>query len=299
MQHKTILARGGTVHYWIAQNENVSDCIVFTHGVTADHTMFEKQISYFSDNYAIILWDVPMHGLSRPYQQFSYRDTAEVLHSILQKENIEKTFLVGMSMGGYPSQHFADIYPNMVKGFVALDTTPLGLKYYSKSDLWWLKRVAPMAKCFPANILRKSMAWSVSASRYSYQKMLYMLKSLSKAEIIEQMRIAYEYFPIENKEVEFSFPVLILVGDKDNTGKVKAYCKEWAKQTSYTLHFIKHAKHFANGDNPEQVNKEIENFIAKTNCQGGKNAALDMVGAFTGESMILLNFAGKRDKVLY
>lgn len=135
MQHKTILSQGGTVHYWIARNDNVSDCIVFTHGVTADHTMFEKQIPYFSDNYTIILWDVPMHGLSKPYQKFTYQDTAEILHSILQKENIQKTFLVGMSMGGYPSQHFAALYPDMVKGFVALDTTPLGLKYYSKSDL--------------------------------------------------------------------------------------------------------------------------------------------------------------------
>ena len=233
MQHKTILTQGGIVHYWIARNKNVSDCIVFTHGVTADHTMFEKQIPYFSDNYAIILWDVPMHGLSRPYQQFTYQDTAEILHSILQKENIEKTFLVGMSMGGYPSQHFAAMYPDMVKGFVALDTTPLGFKYYSKSDLWWLKQVAPMAKCFTANLLRKSMAWSVSESRYSYQKMLSMLKPLSKAEIIQQMRIAYEYFIVENKDVEFSFPVLILVGEKDSTGKVKAYCKEWAL-VSYT-----------------------------------------------------------------
>ena len=274
MQHKTILAQGGMVHYWIIKNENVSDCIVFTHGVTADHTMFEKQIPYFSDNYTIILWDVPMHGLSRPYQQFNYHDTAEILHSILQKENIEKTFLVGMSMGGYPSQHFAALYPDMVKGFVALDTTPLGLKYYSKSDMWWLKKVAPMAKCFTANLLRKSMAWSISESRYSYQKMLSMLKPLSKSEIIQQMRIAYEYFIVENKDVDFLFPVLILVGEKDRTGKVKTYCKEWAKQTGYPLHFIKQAKHFANGDNPEQVNKEIENFIIETVRQERINYAL-------------------------
>jgi len=75
----------------------------------------------------------------------------------------------------------------MVKGFVALDTTPLGLKYYSKSDLWWLKQVVHMAKCLTTNLLRKSMAWSVSVSesRYSYQKMLSMLKPLSKAEIIQ------------------------------------------------------------------------------------------------------------------
>lgn len=271
MQHKTIAAQGGTVHYWIARNENASDCIVFTHGLTADHTMFEKQIPCFSGKYTLILWDVPMHGLSRPYQQFSYRDTSEILHSILQKEKIEKTFLVGMSMGGYPSQHFAAMYPGMVKGFVALGTTPLGLKYYSKPDLWWLEQAAPMAKCFTASLLRKSMAWSVSESHYSYQKMLSMLKPLSKEEIIQQMRIAYEYFIAENKDVDFPFPVLILAGEKDHTGKVKAYCKEWSKQTGYPLHFIKQAKHFANGDNPEQVNKEIENFITRTVHQERKN----------------------------
>ena len=46
MQHRTIRAQGGTVHYWIDKKEN-AESIVFTHGVTADHTMFEKQVSYF------------------------------------------------------------------------------------------------------------------------------------------------------------------------------------------------------------------------------------------------------------
>ena len=158
MQHKMILAQGGMVHYWISRKENAADCIVFTHGVTADHTMFEQQVSYFYGNYTIILWDVPMHGLSRPYQGFSYHNTAEILRDILRQEKIEKIFLVGMSMGGYPSQHFASIYPDIIKGFIALGTTPLGLSYYSKSDLWWLKQVVPMAECFPAHILKVSIA---------------------------------------------------------------------------------------------------------------------------------------------
>ena len=84
----------------------------------------------------------------------------------------------------------------------------------------------------------------------------------------------FNYFIIENKDADFSFPVLILVGDKDSTGKVKAYCKEWAKQTGYPLHFIKQAKHFSNGDNPDQVNAEIENFIIETVQQERKNYAV-------------------------
>ncbi len=116
-------------------------------------------------------------------------------------------------------------------------------------------------KVFPAGLLRVSIAWSISKTKYSYKKMMSILKSYSKAEIIEQMKIAYEYFMLENKDTDFHFPTLILVGKNDITGKVKTYCRAWAKQTGSELHWIKNARHFSNGDNPEQVNKEIELFI--------------------------------------
>jgi pimeloyl-ACP methyl ester carboxylesterase len=261
-EHKQIESTNGCIHYWIVKNPSANaKCIVFTHGLTANHTMFEKQVDYFSENYTVITWDVPLHGLSRPYRNFSYEETAKELKSILNNENIQKVILVGMSMGGYPSQEFAYHYPENVDRMVMLDTTPFGLEFYSKSDLWWLKQVAPIGKWFTDKMLRESMAKSVSKTDYSYKKMIEMLKPLSKAEIIEQMDIAYGKFAKENKNVNFDFPVLLLLGDSDTTGKVTQYNKAWAKATGYPLHIIKHAAHFSNGDNSEQVNLEIEHFI--------------------------------------
>ncbi len=262
MEHKQINSKNGIVHYWIQScKSHTEKCIVFTHGLTANHSMFEKQVAYFENKYTIITWDVPLHGLSRPYHNFSYQQTALELKSILDRENIEKVILVGMSMGGYPSQMFGYLYPDVVEGFIALDTTPFGLSYYSKSDLWWLKKVEPMARWFSNKLLRNSMAKSVSQTDYSYQKMIEMLEPLTKEQIIEQMGIAYGEFVVENKDMSFSFPVLILLGDKDKTGKVKQYCEAWAGSTGYPLRIIKNAAHFSNGDNPEQVNFEIETFI--------------------------------------
>ena len=150
-----------------------------------------------------------------------------------------------------------------MEGFVALDTTPFGLGYYSKSDIWWLKRVAPMARLFTENALRKSMAKSVSRTKYSYDKMMEMLAPLTKEQIIEQMDIAYGVFTKENRNVRFSFPVLILLGEYDKTGKVAQYCHAWARGEGYPLHIIKGAAHFSNGDNTEQVNSELLDFIKK------------------------------------
>ena len=262
MEHKTIKGVGGEVHYWISKtNHRSNEVIVFTHGLTADHTMYEKQIEFFQKEYTVIVWDVPLHGLSIPYRNFSYENTAKDLNSILQQELIETVSLVGMSMGGYPSQMFAHLYPEKVKCFVGIDTTPFGTAYYSKSDLWWLSKVKPMAKMFPDKILRRSMAKSISLTDYSYNKMMKILSSKSKEQIIEQMDIAYGKFAQENRDIHLPCPVLILLGDKDRTGKVRRYCYDWSKATGYPLHIIEKASHFSNGDNPEQVNAEIVQFV--------------------------------------
>ncbi len=261
-EHGRLISKNGNTHYWIYRNENISArCIVFTHGLTADHTMFEKQVEYFSADFTVITWDIPLHGLSRPYKNFSYKHAAEELHSIFLKENIAKAVLLGMSMGGYVIQVFADMFPEMSEGFIALDTTPFGTKYYSKSDMWWLKQVEPMAKWFPNDVLRKSMAKSVSKSEYAYKKMLNMLQPLKRGQIIEQMGIAYGRFAEENRDILLSCPVLILLGDSDKTGKVKQYCTAWSESTGYPMHIIKNAAHFSNGDNPKQVNEEISAFV--------------------------------------
>ena len=262
-EHKWIEFKNGRVHYWLSNKESKNICIVFTHGLTADHTMFEKQVEFFADEYRVLCWDIPLHGLSRPYSDFTYKNTAVELKTILDIEGIDKVVLVGMSMGGYPCQEFASLYLDCVHGFIALDTTPFGIEYYSKSDMWWLKHVAPMAKWFPGTMLRKSMAKSVSRTEYSYKKMLDMLSPHSKKQIIEQMDIAYGVFAKENKNVNFKFPVLLLLGDKYKTGNVKLYNKKWSEKTGYPLHIIKNAAHFSNGDNPVQVNHEIQAFLNK------------------------------------
>lgn len=264
MEHKTVQSANGVVHYWISRNDDEgAKAIVFTHGVTANHMMFEKQVEFFSGRYTVITWDIPLHGASRPYRDFSFANTAKELKAILEAERIEKAVLVGMSLGGYPSQEFAIRYPDMVLGFVALDTTPYGPGYYSNSDRWWLERVERIARRIPDGMLRRSMAKSVSRTPYSYDLMLEMLKPLTKDEICRQMGIAYGGFLKENRGARFAFPVLILLGENDTTGKVRQYCFAWSREEGYPLHVIKNAAHLSNCDNPDQVNGEIERFLCR------------------------------------
>lgn len=59
MKHMTINGVVGKAHYWISRpNNNSKGALVFTHGLTADHTMYERQVAYFKNDYVVITWDV-------------------------------------------------------------------------------------------------------------------------------------------------------------------------------------------------------------------------------------------------
>lgn len=252
----------GTTHYWVSRcGREGARTLVFTHGLTADHRMFAPQIEYFQEKCDLILWDVPLHGASYPYRNFTYAHTAEELATILDAEGVASAVLVGMSMGGYPVQAFAERYPERAEGFVALDTTPFGMGYYSKFDLWCLRQATAMIRWLPDGLIRRTIAEGNAESAEGRRLLREILSDSTKERICEQMDCAYGVFARENHDISLRCPVLVLVGERDRTGKVKTYCEQWAKRTAYPLTVIPNAAHMANIDNAPAVNRAMEDFF--------------------------------------
>lgn len=271
MTPKQIHTSNGKVAYWVNGRRKQEYALVFLHGLTADHTLFERQIPYFEGRYRVLCWDAPAHGKSRPYANFSYHAAAEHLKDILEKEQIGKAVLIGQSMGGYIIQAFLKRYAEFGIGFIGIDTTPFGRSYYSASDKWWLRQIERMAHCYPRKALVKAIARSCTSTQYAYENMLAALSQYTKRELCRLMGIGYADFLKENCDLALECPVLLLVGEKDRTGKVKRYCKAWQEETGYPLHVVPNAAHHSNLDNYERVNAEIEAFLA---ALGGKGTGL-------------------------
>ena len=127
MKEQILQTKKGRVFYWrSAQWDNGKDTIFFLHGLTADHSMFDGQIGAFAEDHNLLTWDTPAHGKSRPFASFDFGDTSEYIMSILDKHSVEKVILVGQSLGGFLAQSFIKRYPDRVKSFVAIDSTPYG-----------------------------------------------------------------------------------------------------------------------------------------------------------------------------
>lgn len=262
MIERYITTEQGTIYYWQSENWQADrDTIFFFPGLTADHTMFNDQIKYFNAKYNLLVWDAPCHGKSRPYKEFSFENTSKVIKQILDENGVDQMSAVGQSLGGYYAQAFMLRYPKRVKAFIGIGTTPYGLKYYSKSDKFWLRQVEWMSMCYPFKSLKKAVAKSATTTVKGYQNMIEMTALYGKREFCHLMQIAYDAFLLDNKDIEIKCPLLITYGERDKVGKVRQYCKMWHKKTGAPLVVIKGAGHNANVDEPEQMNQVMEQFL--------------------------------------
>ena len=262
MTGKTLSSRYGTVHYWISRRENPdAACIVFLPGLTADHTLFDRQVDCFARDYTVLTWDAPAHGKSRPYARFTYAHAADMLRAILHAEHIDRCIFAGQSMGGYVIQMLLKRYPQIAQAFIGIDTCPFGMGYYSNSDLWWVEQMEPMCRMFPDAVLRESIARSCTRTPYAHHNMHAALSHYGKDELCSLLGTGYRQFARELCDIHISCPVLLLVGEHDITGKVRQYNFAWQAREGYPLHLIPNAAHNSNADNSARCNQLIRNFI--------------------------------------
>ena len=267
MEEQVLQTEKGGVFYWQSDNWDAGrETIFFLHGLTADHSMFDDQISAFEEEYNLLTWDAPAHGKSRPFEAFDFGDTSDCMKRILDRHSADRVFLVGQSLGGYLAQSFIKRYPDRVKGFVSIDSTPYGLDYYSGFDIWILKQVEWMAHLYPLRWMKRAMAKQVSATQKAYDSMMQMLSPYNKSELCHLMGLGYAGFLDDNCDLKITCPVLLILGEKDRTGKVAQYNKAWAQQTGYPLKIIKDAAHNVNVDKAEEVNDCIRVFLSESVC---------------------------------
>jgi len=259
LTEKSISSENGKICYWVSRADS-DITLVLLPGLTANHTLYEKQIMYFADRYNIIVWDCPCHGKSRPYMNFNYANVAKELNTVIKTEKVEKAVIVGQSLGGMIGQYYIDAYPEGIVGFVAIDSAPFG-DYYSKSDFFWLQQLEWMCGLFPDKTLRKSMAKMCGVTPEGIRNMEEMLADYTKKEICHLMYVGEAAFIPENKSIHLPCKCMLILGDKDKVGKVSSLNKEWTKRTGYPLMMIGNASHNSNYDNPDEVNRSIEDFV--------------------------------------
>ena len=270
MREKTWKTPCGTIHYWI--NDRIDDrklTLVFLPGLTADHRLFEKQTAYYEEKYNVVVWDAPGHAASWPFElSFSLMDKAKWVDGILRSEALDKPVIIGQSMGGYVGQAYAELYPEKLKGFVAIDSAPLQRSYVTGVELWLLKRMEPVYRHYPWKWLLRSGTQGVSTTEYG-RKLMYDMMMTYGGDQERYAKISGHGFRIlaEAMEADLPYrlqcPALLICGEKDHAGSCIRYNKAWHERTGIPIRWLKNAGHNSNTDSPQMVNQILDAFILK------------------------------------
>ncbi len=93
--------------------------LVLVHGFPMDHRVWAAAVSILESNFTLICPDLPGFGQSEMLGHTHPMELmAGAINAILEHEKVEKTLLVGHSMGGYVSLAFAAQHPEKLAGLV-------------------------------------------------------------------------------------------------------------------------------------------------------------------------------------
>lgn len=98
--------------------------VVLLHGFLENKKMWNAFISEFSKRNRVITIDLLGHGESDCLGYVhSMEDQADMVYSVLHDLKIRKAIFIGHSLGGYVALAFAEMYPDVIKGLVLLNST--------------------------------------------------------------------------------------------------------------------------------------------------------------------------------
>ncbi len=259
----------GRVYYELAGPKG-APALVFCHGVSLNHETFNPQMDALKENYQVIVWDMPYHGMSSPIDnklQFSII-AADFVVELLDECNIGDAVIVGQSLGSFVAQQAMHKYPERVKGTVHIGGVPLCPKFNALLKVF-NPLIALSIYLFPSKPLYKAFAKHKALTEETRS---YMEKTSTKAgkSVIshltqEMLRDMTKGLPELLKE-----PQLLCYGDHD-LGFIKKLSQKWhEKNPNSQLAVVENAHHIANQDNSEEFNKVLISFLESYSLQKNK-----------------------------
>lgn len=255
MSSGTLAYNNGQIYYEVVGS---GEPIVFVHGFTLDHTMWQPQVEFFSKDYQVVTYDARGFGKSS-LPEGSY-DHAADLHVLCEHLGIEQAHIVGLSMGGRIVTNFALAYPDAVRSLTLMDAALDGYK----SDVDW-------------NVSAKEEGLEKAKDNWLNHELFNVTQK--RPEVVAALRSAVEGYSgwhwlhhdlqsPDNTHArdhlhEIAKPTLIVVGEGDltyfhNIASVLAAGIPGSRKV-----IVPNAGHMVNMEAPDEINNLLADFIAK------------------------------------
>jgi len=234
--------------------------LMFIHAAFVNHDMFNKQIEYFKNSYNIIAVDIIGHGKSLNISKGDSIDKMSGwMKEMLDKEQVDKINLLGVSLGAVISQDFANKYPDKVESLACFGGYDINncdkniQKSTSAAQIFMMLKALFSIRWF-AKANKKISAYTEKAQDEFYQMNLQFLKK-------SFMQLSSLNMMVNKQKTESrNYRLLIGCGVHDVPMALQA-AKMWHDtEPNSQMIVFENAGHCVNMDVPDVFNTIMENF---------------------------------------
>jgi len=246
--------------YYISGKEH-QEWILFLHAAFVDHNMFQTQIEYFQDSYNVLTLDIIGHGNSVHTKKGDSIDKMSGwINKILDKENIDKIHIIGISLGAILAQDLANQFPQVVQSLACFGGYDINnfdekiQKENSIAQIFMMFKALFSIKWF-AKSNKKISAYTKQAQEDFYEmNMKFPKKSFMYLASLNTMINI-------RKTIPRNYPLLIGCGQHDIPMELTAI-EMWKKnEPECQVIIFEGAGHCINMDVPQQFNKILKIFL--------------------------------------
>jgi 3-oxoadipate enol-lactonase len=258
-----IEAGGLDVHYRLDGPEG-APLVTLSHSLAADLAMWRPQVDALSRDYRILRYDIRGHGrTATPHGPYTLEQLSDDLAALLDALRIERTHLVGLSMGGMIGQLLALREPGRLISLVLADTLAV---YRPEARAMWQERIDAasgpdgMEPLVEPTLTRWFTAPFKASRPDVMEEVAAMIRATAPRGFIGCCRALME-LDLIGRLPEICLPTLVLVGRQDPTTPVAGAEAIAGAIPGARLVVIEDAAHISNLEQPEAFNAALLSFL--------------------------------------
>lgn len=218
-------AKGGMEVHYRASGPEGAPAVILIHGMAASLHTWEPLRAALEDDYRVIAYDQPGHGLTGPHPEgdYTFAGMVDGLDAVFAAEGLDEAVLIGNSMGGWMSWRDAVANPDRVKGLVLADASGIPSSFSSRSNLGFRIMQNPvgrfsMTRITPRSGIRRSIYGSMSRQEIIDDAMIDRYWELLRYPGNRQAMA--DQFTTEREDLsdrlgEVTVPTLVIFGEED------------------------------------------------------------------------------------
>lgn len=247
--------------------------LVLIHGGYMDRRMWDDQFHAFAEHYRVIRYDVRGFGKSE-LPPMAYADRQD-LYELLNYIGVEKTYLLGLSLGGIIAIDFALERPDMVDALILVGSPVPGFPVellYTKEQLeqqrsrWAAFEKAILERNRPAMVAALMQDPTLVPSPKYPAARERVRKNLSEYSFVWVLDPAPKQDlepPAYERLTEIQVPTLIVMGAEDDPRLFKDADKLERDIVRASRVTIAETHHMPNMEKPEEFNTLILDFLGR------------------------------------